>query len=166
MNLDDPNNLAGGYPLAKKPRPNNPPHAIFTNPPSNNNLDPNRSFPSTIPIIPGFPRLYRKFPISCAFPSSSTGSGGNYMNIIKDLNPQEEEISNMRTLPLLTEGGGGGTGEPKWSKNCDPLNLFSPRFVRGEKADREAMCPICVETEERGGEGEMKWMKVSLNYLL
>lgn len=47
-----------------------------------------------------------------------------------------------------------------WVSGCDPLNLYNPRFVRGTKDEKEAMCPICAESVERGGEGEQKWMKL------
>lgn len=52
--------------------------------------------------------------------------------------------------------------EAKWNKPSDPLNLYWPRFVRGNADDKCGMCPICAEPKERGGEGEIKWLKVRL----
>lgn len=79
----------------------------------------------------------------------------------------------MRKLPVLYDEseikdgkGSSGGSEIKWSKMCDPLNLFAPRFVRGVKSERESLCPICVESVERGGEGEMKWMRVSICFFV
>ncbi|BGP21713.1 hypothetical protein Rt10032_c01g0416 [Rhodotorula toruloides] len=50
--------------------------------------------------------------------------------------------------------------EAKWNKPSDPLNLYWPRFVRGNADDKCGMCPICAEPKERGGEGEIKWLKL------
>lgn len=50
----------------------------------------------------------------------------------------------------------------RWNKAGDPLNLYYPRFVKGSADDKCGMCPICAEPPERGGEGDHKWLKVSL----
>lgn len=50
--------------------------------------------------------------------------------------------------------------EAKWNKGGEPLNLYWPRFVRGNADDKCGLCPICAESKERGGEGEQKWFKV------
>ncbi|BGP63852.1 phosphatidylinositol-3,5-bisphosphate 5-phosphatase [Rhodotorula toruloides] len=50
--------------------------------------------------------------------------------------------------------------EAKWNKPSDPLNLYWPRFVCGNADDKCGMCPICAEPKERGGEGEIKWLKL------
>ncbi|GAA6047121.1 hypothetical protein JCM3770_006906 [Rhodotorula araucariae] len=50
--------------------------------------------------------------------------------------------------------------DAKWNKGGDPLNLYWPRFVKGNADDKCGMCPICAEPKERGGEGEQKWLKL------
>ncbi|BGP36734.1 hypothetical protein JCM10449v2_000636 [Rhodotorula kratochvilovae] len=50
--------------------------------------------------------------------------------------------------------------DAKWNKGGDPLNLYWPRFVKGNADDKCGMCPICAEPKERGGESEQKWLKL------
>lgn len=50
--------------------------------------------------------------------------------------------------------------EVEWNGTPHPWNLYKPRMVRGVKLEKEGLCPICVESVERGGEGEAKWLKV------
>ncbi|BGP12754.1 hypothetical protein JCM10213_008893 [Rhodosporidiobolus nylandii] len=50
--------------------------------------------------------------------------------------------------------------DAKWNKPGDPLNLYWPRFVKGNADDKCGMCPVCAEPKERGGEGEVKWLKL------
>ncbi|GAA5887569.1 hypothetical protein JCM6882_001452 [Rhodosporidiobolus microsporus] len=50
--------------------------------------------------------------------------------------------------------------ETKWNKSSDPLNLYWPRFVKGNADDKMGMCPVCAEPKERGGGGEVKWLKL------
>lgn len=52
--------------------------------------------------------------------------------------------------------------DAKWNKGGEPLNLYWPRFVKGNADDKCGLCPICAEPKERGGEGEQKWLKVRL----
>ncbi|GAA6032706.1 hypothetical protein JCM8097_000751 [Rhodosporidiobolus ruineniae] len=68
--------------------------------------------------------------------------------------------------PLPTIPGPNGINlmqppaDAKWNKASDPLNLYWPRFVRGNADDKCGMCPVCAEPRERGGEGEQKWLKL------
>ncbi|GAA6001887.1 hypothetical protein JCM10207_002365 [Rhodosporidiobolus poonsookiae] len=50
--------------------------------------------------------------------------------------------------------------ETKWNKPSDPLNLYWPRFVKGNADDKCGMCPICAEPPERGGKGVIEWLKL------
>ena len=50
----------------------------------------------------------------------------------------------------------------KWNAaTSEPTNLYHPRFVVGIGDDKAGVCPVCIEPEERGGEGVQKWLKVS-----
>ncbi|KAH7906454.1 hypothetical protein BJ138DRAFT_1016179, partial [Hygrophoropsis aurantiaca] len=49
----------------------------------------------------------------------------------------------------------------------DSRDLYTPRFVKGRGRTKIGLCPICVESREKGGEGKALWlgMKVSaFNY--
>ncbi|GAA5834252.1 hypothetical protein JCM9279_004257 [Rhodotorula babjevae] len=50
--------------------------------------------------------------------------------------------------------------DAKWNKGGEPLNLYWPRFVKGNADEKCGLCPICAEPKERGGEGEQKWLKL------
>lgn len=52
------------------------------------------------------------------------------------------------------------TGSIWNNKSTQVTNLYTPRFIRGKGDAKEGLCPICCESEERGGEGEMRWLKV------
>jgi hypothetical protein len=103
----------------------------------------NRSFPPSVEISTTFPRFYRTFPISSAFPTDSPVHQHRHSL----LTPQPALMS-------LPEGS-------KWNKHGNPFNLYNPKIVRGNADDKAGMCPICCEDVERGGEGEEKWLKVS-----
>lgn len=68
--------------------------------------------------------------------------------------PGGEVLGGVRVL-----GNPGGTPNPPRSA----WDLYNPRFVKGKGVDKMGLCPICVESPERGGEGRRVWcgMKVS-----
>jgi hypothetical protein len=41
-----------------------------------------------------------------------------------------------------------------------PLDLYTPRFVKGVGATKQGVCPVCVEGTSRGGEGEKVWLSM------
>ncbi|GJN91627.1 hypothetical protein Rhopal_004650-T1 [Rhodotorula paludigena] len=72
--------------------------------------------------------------------------------------------SSVAATPTMLGPNGVTVMQPppdaKWNKPSSPLNLYWPRFVRGNADDKCGMCPICAEPKERGGEGEQKWLKL------
>lgn len=125
----------------------------------------------------GFPRLYRRFPVSSAFPPDS------YVHRLKLIGEEGGEAEIESGIVVGSGGWGearGGNGvvgssgedpdlEPtfmqppadaKWNKACDPFNLYAPKFVKGLGDEKMGLCPICVEGVERGGEGGERWLKV------
>lgn len=125
----------------------------------------------------GFPRLYRRFPVSSAFPPDS------YVHRLKLIGEEGGEAEIESGIVVGSGGWGearGGNGvvgssgedpdlEPtfmqppadaKWNKACDPFNLYAPKFVKGLGDEKMGLCPICVEGVERGGEGGERWLKL------
>ncbi|KAF9511189.1 hypothetical protein BS47DRAFT_1299252 [Hydnum rufescens UP504] len=44
-----------------------------------------------------------------------------------------------------------------------PLDLYTPRFVRGSGGDKVGLCPICIEPVERGGRGLKMFAKTKVS---
>jgi hypothetical protein len=44
-----------------------------------------------------------------------------------------------------------------------PLDLYTPRFVKGTGREKVGLCPICVETEERGGQNKKLWLSTKFS---
>ncbi|KAJ7641381.1 hypothetical protein FB45DRAFT_900059 [Roridomyces roridus] len=101
-----------------------------------------RTFPpAPFMILPLFPLLYRRFPVSSYFKTSPAES------------------------PCVLFGmshPGGVYNAPR-----DAFDLYTPRFVKGVGAHKVGLCPVCVEKPERGGEGKKVWLSMkfsSFNY--
>lgn len=144
-------------PPSKKPRPSlgPPPRRIRrTAPPV---TSPQRLFPPSIEIHPSFPRLYRSFPLSSAFPPDS---------YVHRHVPLSASALASTSAPVARDDDGIEFFEPprgegaQWNKSCDPFNLYAARFVKGKLDEKAGACPVCMESVERGGEGEVKWLKV------
>ncbi|GAA5850130.1 hypothetical protein JCM8547_001020 [Rhodosporidiobolus lusitaniae] len=98
-------------------------------------------------------------PLSASFPTTSTPSS-SAPSISTSIS-----TSAGNNAPLSIPGPPGVSFlQPpegaKWNKPSDPLNLYWPRFVKGNADDKCGMCPVCAEPKERGGEGEIKWLKL------
>ncbi|KAM0752465.1 hypothetical protein T439DRAFT_208878 [Meredithblackwellia eburnea MCA 4105] len=106
---------------------------------------PNRTFPPEVEINPTFSRFYRVFPVSSAFPPES------YIHRLAVVDP-----SGLATGVTFMQPPAGSD----WNKASDPLNLYSPRFVKGKGDEKSGLCPICVEPVSRGGEGVERWLKL------
>lgn len=85
--------------------------------------------------------------------TSASTSGSNNSNAPPSI-PGPNGISLIQPPP-----------EAKWNKPSDPLNLYWPRFVKGNADEKMGMCPVCAEPKERGGEGEQKWLKVGFPFM-
>ncbi|KAF9650371.1 hypothetical protein BDM02DRAFT_3064302, partial [Thelephora ganbajun] len=44
-----------------------------------------------------------------------------------------------------------------------PLDLYTPRFVKGTGREKVGLCPICVESEERGGQNKKLWLSTKFS---
>jgi len=44
-----------------------------------------------------------------------------------------------------------------------PLDLYTPRFVKGRGVEKVGLCPICLESHERGGEKKKLWLAMKFS---
>ncbi|KAH9840735.1 uncharacterized protein C8Q71DRAFT_740957 [Rhodofomes roseus] len=97
-------------------------------------LVPQRTFPPSIPLHPEFPLFYRRFAVS------------SY---------QVEHVSKY----AKTKGLSDATFNPP----RDAFDLYTPRFVKGRGTTKVGLCPCCMESKSRGGEGKRLWLSTKFS---
>lgn len=92
-----------------------------------------RIFPPDIPILSAvFPRLYMRYRVPSTLP--------------KDLHAAifgKDGLTFDGPLQTLAERGSKTLG--RWNEPSSPLDLYTPRWVRGAGDNKEGMCTICYE---------------------
>ena len=102
-----------------------------------------------------FWRLYRQFPISVALDSFHPACWpiASYDSSSTDERSLAQQYAHAVELMPCPEGA-------KFNKINDIMSLYTPRFTRGVADEKVGLCPICVESPERGGDGDAKWLKL------
>ncbi|KAL0948139.1 hypothetical protein HGRIS_010759 [Hohenbuehelia grisea] len=98
---------------------------------------PQRTFPTEIHICVDFAALYRRFPVSSYY---------------------RTDPSNPNTMQVKLPHPGGAYNPPR-----DAFDLYTPRFVKGKGRDKVGLCPICIESVARGGEGKALWLSMKFS---
>ncbi|KAF9039346.1 hypothetical protein BJ165DRAFT_1613970 [Panaeolus papilionaceus] len=115
------------------PSPQKHPQIVTSNAPSFTN----RTLPENIEISSNYTLFYRRFPASSFYQTEDT----------------------ISPCILFDMSHPGGVYNPPRS----PLDLYTPRFVKGKGAEKVGLCPICVEAPERGGENKKMWLAMKFS---
>ncbi|CEH17572.1 Protein of unknown function DUF4451 [Ceraceosorus bombacis] len=102
-----------------------------------------RIFPTNLSIHDGFVGWYRRFPISSALSPAVAET------VYAEARSPGSEMYDAAKRGCKTFGS--QHTEPS------PLDLYSPRWVRGVGATKEGLCPICYEV------GEVRWYKTKIS---
>ncbi|PWN46017.1 hypothetical protein IE81DRAFT_80436 [Ceraceosorus guamensis] len=102
-----------------------------------------RIFPTSLSIHDGFVGWYRRFPISSALSPAVAEA------VYADARSPRSELYDTAKRGCKTFGS--QHAEPS------PLDLYSPRWVRGVGTTKEGLCPICYEV------GEVRWYKTKIS---
>jgi len=115
----------------------------------------NRTFPKTINLNLAYLLFYRQFPLSSYFQfenEQSVLSSCSRVICFSYFCLRSPTILSHTTHP------GGIYNPPR-----DMYDLYTPRFVRGKGYSKVGLCPICVESTDRGGEGKKLWLSMKFS---
>ncbi|CAE6389143.1 unnamed protein product [Rhizoctonia solani] len=103
-----------------------------------------RSLPENLSIHKGYPKWYRRFPVSAYFAENDPG----------------------RKFVLGDQAATGKAAMPGPGlifNSTAHFNLYNPRFVRGTGDRKLGVCPICVEPTWRGGAGVVVFLNTKIS---
>ncbi|GAA95428.1 uncharacterized protein L969DRAFT_300751 [Mixia osmundae IAM 14324] len=108
---------------------------------------PRRTFPAHIRFDDVMHNLYRCFPVSSYLPEND---------------PRRRRLDASHRIVLPPAPPDAQLNTPTHGD----LDLYSPRYTKSSGSDKVGLCPICCEPEERGGEGELKWLRTKQSAFL
>ncbi|CAE6480957.1 unnamed protein product [Rhizoctonia solani] len=104
-----------------------------------------RNFPESLPIHEGYPKWYRRFPVSAYFAEGDS---------VRKFVLGDRAVSGRAAMPSM----------PGLVPNSAAhFNLYNPRFVRGSGNGKLGVCPICVEPVWRGGAGKVVLLNTKIS---
>ncbi|THU98531.1 hypothetical protein K435DRAFT_660675 [Dendrothele bispora CBS 962.96] len=68
-------------------------------------------------------------------------------------------ISSSLSCSLFTVKFPSGT----YNVPRNAFDLYTPRMVKGKGKDKVGLCPICIESVKRGGEGKKVWLSMKFS---
>ncbi|KAF8699636.1 hypothetical protein RHS03_07066, partial [Rhizoctonia solani] len=104
-----------------------------------------RNFPEILPIHEGYPKWYRRFPVSAYFAEGDS---------VRKFVLGDRAVSGRAAMPSMPGLVPNSTAH---------FNLYNPRFVRGSGNGKLGVCPICAEPVWRGGAGKVVLLNTKIS---